>query len=99
LNHDWRYKLIRDTWKKGLEKKAKRRERIAQIKAQEVFSSNFDLNVQPIPQPEPQKLVIHDPARGITLPPPEDGIFAVVQIGGFQYKVLQRIFEITFQGR
>lgn len=38
---DWRYKKIRDGWQKPLEKKRQRRERLALIKAQEVFKKNF----------------------------------------------------------
>lgn len=41
------------------------------------------------PQPELEKLVIHNPAVGIEYPPSPEGVFAVVQVDGFQYKVLE----------
>lgn len=41
-----------------------------------------------MPKDEPQKLVIHNPAAGIELPPKENQIFAVLEIAGFQFKVV-----------
>jgi hypothetical protein len=34
-------------------------------------------------------LVVHNPAVGIEYPPKQDEVFAVVQVDGFQYKVLE----------
>lgn len=41
------------------------------------------------PQPDIEKLVIHNPAVGIEYPPRPEETFAVVQVDGFQYKVLE----------
>eukprot|EP00330_Aristerostoma_sp_ATCC50986_P006247 CAMPEP_0114601152 /NCGR_PEP_ID=MMETSP0125-20121206/23793_1 /TAXON_ID=485358 ORGANISM="Aristerostoma sp., Strain ATCC 50986" /NCGR_SAMPLE_ID=MMETSP0125 /ASSEMBLY_ACC=CAM_ASM_000245 /LENGTH=67 /DNA_ID=CAMNT_0001810139 /DNA_START=73 /DNA_END=276 /DNA_ORIENTATION=- len=51
---------------------------MAQIKANEV-----------IPGPEPEKLVIHNHLKGIELPYPQYGIFAVIKHNGRQYKVVE----------
>ncbi|EGR31449.1 lsu ribosomal protein l21p, putative [Ichthyophthirius multifiliis] len=75
---DKKYVRIRNEWQKALQKKAHRRERIKEIKA-----------TRPEIQPENQKLVIHQPLKGIQYPAKDDEIFAVVEILGFQYKVLQ----------
>jgi len=39
-------------------------------------------------KPEAEKLVIHNPLVGINYPPKSDGVFAVIEILGFQYKVV-----------
>ena len=41
------------------------------------------------PQPEGAKLVVHNSAVGVQYPPPTDQQFAVIQVDGFQYKVMQ----------
>lgn len=43
--------------------------------------------MQPV-LPEVEKLVVHNPAVGIEYPPRQEETFAVVQVDGFQYKVL-----------
>jgi len=78
LNTDWKYRDLIDEWKKPWERKQKRRTRLADEKALETRTD-----------PEAEKFVIHNTALGIQLPTAEDGIFAVVQIGGFQYKVVK----------
>lgn len=71
------YKLT-DQWKKPLERKARRKERIAEIAAAKVE-----------PAPELEKLVVHNQALGIEYPPKLHEQFAIIQVDGFQYKVLE----------
>jgi hypothetical protein len=40
-------------------------------------------------EPQEAKLVIHNPALGIEYPPTASKQFAVVQVDGFQYKVME----------
>lgn len=46
------------------------------------------LKKQPISEPDAQKFVVHNPAAGIENPPKEREIFAVLEIAGFQFKVV-----------
>lgn len=40
-------------------------------------------------EPQEAKLVIHNPALGIEYPPKQHNQFAIVQVDGFQYKVMK----------
>ena len=63
-------------WQVPLEKKRRRRER----------KLARDAEREPA-VPEEEKLVVHNPEVGIEYPQDENGIFAVVQIRGMQFKV------------
>jgi len=83
---DKQYRKITNNWKKPLEKKRLRRERkLAEKEAQ-----------QP-PQPEPEKFVVHSPSQGIELPPKDNEVFAVIQVGGSQHKVVKDDIVVTEQ--
>jgi len=78
LNMDWRYTRVMDSWKKPLLRKQRRRERLL---SEKLLEKRLD--------PEPEKFVVHNPAVGLRFPIQENEIFAVVQIGGSQYKVVK----------
>ena len=40
-------------------------------------------------EPQAAKLVVHNPALGIEYPPETAKQFAVIQVDGFQYKVME----------
>lgn len=52
-------------------------------------SSTDFIRQNKIVEPQLAKLVIHNPAVGIEYPPKQYQQFAVIQVDGFQYKVLQ----------
>ncbi len=77
-DHDFRYLRIKDAMEKNKAQKIKikaRRVRLAEERG--------------TPAEESQKLVVHDVERGIEYPAREEGIFAVVNVRGFQYKVVK----------
>lgn len=78
MQYDSAYLKIMDAWQKPLEKKRRRQERIAAIK--EAFVP---------PEEQEEKLIVHNPALPISLPPRDDQLFAVVNINGSQHKVMQ----------
>lgn len=77
-DHDFRYLRIKDAMEKNKARKIKikaRRERLASERGE--------------PEEESQKLVVHEVERGIEYPARDEGIFAVVNVRGFQYKVVK----------
>ena len=70
------YERVQRKWKVPLERKKRRKaakmERMAKLEKRSV---------------EEEKLVAHDPEQGISLPAVPEGIFAIFQVGGSQYKV------------
>jgi large subunit ribosomal protein L21 len=73
-----KYRGLIALWKKPLEQKRKRQERIKQIK-----------EALPVPPVEGEKLVVHNSAVGIAYPPGKNEIFCVIKANGFQYKVTE----------
>lgn len=78
MQYDSAYLKLMDKWQKPLEKKAKRRERIEKIKAEFVP-----------PEDQQEKFIVHQPNLPLNVTPPDHQVFAVVNINGFQYKVVK----------
>lgn len=72
------YRSLLRQWQKPLEKKRLRRERIAIIKANEK-----------VPQPEPDKMVVHNAAVGVQFPALPTEEFCIILVDNFQYKVMK----------
>ena len=53
------------------------------------------INIKENIQNDEQKLVVHNPAQGIEYPSSTQGIFGVVEIAGFQYKVAKDDIIVT----
>ena len=51
-------------------------------------SNNSTTQKNPI-SPQLEKFVIHNPAVGIEYPPKPNEQFAVIQVDGFQYKIME----------
>lgn len=84
LQYDSAYLKLMDKWQRPLEKKALRKARIARLKA--AFVDSFD---QVPPAEQEEKLVVHQPLLPVDLYPRDEELFAVVNINGFQYKVVK----------
>ncbi|KRX10801.1 hypothetical protein PPERSA_00971 [Pseudocohnilembus persalinus] len=72
------YRNIRRKWMIPLEKKKLRKERVQELREQ-----------TPEKLPEDEKFVVHNPVVGIEYPPKDDQIYAVLELLGKQYKVMQ----------
>ena len=78
------YKKARDDWQVPLEKKRLRRARKEEMLAKQVP-----------PSEELEKFIVHNPGLPLTIPTPQDEIFAIVNIKGRQYKVMQDTIIVT----
>lgn len=70
------YVKLQNRWKIPVEKK--KRKRAEKLQRESEFER---------PAPQPEQLVIHNPAKPVTYPPDPYGVFAMVQFNGKQYKV------------
>lgn len=81
-----KYVRLRDAWQVPLEKKRLRRARKEEL---------LEANGPHEPIVEEEKFIVHYPGLPLKIPTPQDKMFAVVNIKGRQYKVMQDDIIVT----